>query len=309
MMKKRILNFKSIAVLIGIFLLLGGTVTAQVTEPPVTVDEWLGAVEKYTAEIVSSVDVGAATIESFFDVFVEVVLREGLEESDPVLGRPMTTEEVTEALRTTDGVEDLLGTLGGLQIPNPNPELPPIIVDLTPGAAAFKWGRAGRWSRGPHEFYINNGVRVNQWIRASMNKTNIFWKVLKPGTYSTDCMYLNVHSNGPMTVTLTNSGPLVGPGGSVLTDYALSEYIPTPQDWVEQGRRTFDAAGTVPAVINWVGMDPGSTGSADIGPHKLMKVWNYIEVNSLAGPGDYGTADGGPSAVITVTAAGVSGTN
>jgi hypothetical protein len=127
-----------------------------------------------------------------------------------------------------------------------------------------------------------------------MNKSKIVWKVFKPGVYSTDCMYLNVHSNGDMRLILTNNGALVGPDGAaaIPTQYALSRYIQTPQDLVLQG---LTMAGAEP-VINWVGN--GGEDSAAVGAHALVKVWNAISVNSAVRPGLYTT--NGPSAVITV---------
>jgi len=211
---------------------------------------------------------------------------------DPDLGTALTSEEVT-AIIQGQGPE-LFNELGIVNLP-----LPFAPADLTPGAAVYKWGREGRWSRGPHTFDILTTAKVDQWIRASMNKSRIAWKVFKPGDYSTDCMYLNVHSNGNLKLILDNYGPLTSPDGTTIpTEYALTDYIQTPNDAVFQGQTTQGAA----PIINWVG--DGGSGSAEVGPHKLVKVWNYINVGSNVGPGLYSTPDG-PSAVITVIAAGV----
>jgi hypothetical protein len=127
-----------------------------------------------------------------------------------------------------------------------------------------------------------------------MNKTKIVWQVFKPGVYSTDCMYLNVHSNGDMRLTLANNGALAGPDGAatIPTFYGISEYMRTPPDLVLSDV----TMGGARPIIDWV--PNNQEGSASLPPHMLLKVWNAINVGSEVAPGTYTTP--GASAVITV---------
>jgi hypothetical protein len=293
-MKKRLLRVRNLlAVFIGIFLLLAGNAVAQDPEG----EAWLRELEAATDPLSVNVEGVQFAVDSFFDVFVEAVLREGLPDGvvDPALGgndmfgEPGTavpSEVVTQVIREMG--PELFLALRAVDTPTFGP------VDLTPGAAVYKYDKEGRWSRGPHTFNIYTWVKVNQWIRAAMNKTKIVWKVFKPGIYSTDCMYLNIHSNGDMRVTLANNGPLAAPDGTaaIPTLYGISEYIRTPQDLVLPG---VTMAGARP-VIDWV--PNGAEGSAVLPPHILLKVWNAINVGSEVAPGTYST--GRESAVITV---------
>lgn len=285
-MKKRFFCVRNLSALfIGVFLLVSGNVLAQQAEG----EAWLEQLEAAIGPLSINVENLDFAVDSFFDVFVETVLREGLPDGvdDPLLGTPLSSEEVTAIIR--DMGPELFLALGRVEIPDIG------VVDLTPGAAVYKYDKEGRWSRGPHTFDIYTWARVNQWIRASMNKTKIVWKVFKPGTYSTDCMYLNIHSNGNMNLTLTNNGPLMGPDGTaaIPTVYGISEYIQTTQDLVLDGVTMAGAR----AVIDW--LENGQSRTAEkLPPHILLKVWNAIDVNSGVGPGTY-TTDG-PSAVITV---------
>jgi hypothetical protein len=274
---------------VALMLITGGLSFAQ--EPPTVPDEggeWLGLVEEATQEGVT-VNVEEVTFanDSFFDVFVNVVLREGLppDIQDPLLGTALSSDEVTEIIRSQG--PELYDALQRVQLSDGR------VVQVAPGAAVFKWDPEGRWSRGPHRFEIYTWVMVNQWIRASMNTSKLVWKVFKPGVYSTDCMYMNVHSNGRMRLTLENNGPLTDPAGETMgTAYALSEYIQTPVDLVVAGQTMLGAT----PVIDWV--PDQAAGEAVVGRHALVKVWNSINVNGNAGPGLYTTP--GASAVITV---------
>jgi hypothetical protein len=287
-MTKRQKKRPSILVILAVFLfVLGGALSAD--PPPGEGAEWLAEIESLARMDQSSVNVETVefAVDSFFDVFVNVVLREGLPEgAQDDLGTALSSDEVTAIIQSR-GPE----LRRDLQLVMPDGTAIPV----APGAAVFKWDAEGRWCRGPHIFDIYNWVMVNQWIRASMNSTKLVWKVFKPGEYSTDCMYLNVHSNGAMELTLANYGPLVSDTTTtaVATEYALSEYINTEKDLVLAGRDMLDAT----PVINWV--PDGATGGTNVGPHALVKVWNYINVSSYAPPGLY-TTPNGPSAVITV---------
>jgi hypothetical protein len=287
-MKKRSMKLCCIPVVLLMFFYLGGSAMAD----PLTDEgaEWLAGIEELAAAaegLSINVEEVQFAVESFFDVFVDAVLREGLppDVEDPLLGTALTPDEVTDIIRR-QGPE--LYELLRLVLPDGQ------VIPVAPGALVFKWDREGRWSRGPHKIEIYNWVRINQWIRASMSASKLVWKVFKPGVYSTDCMYLNVHSNGAMTLTLDNLGPLTGDAGTagVNTAYALSEYIQTPPDLVLLGQ----TMGGANPVIDWV--PDQATGEVGVGPHALVKVWNSIEVSSFAPPGLYTT--NGPSAVITV---------
>lgn len=281
--------------LTGIIFLYINTASAQ-TDADLHLQEFIGGVNDALNE--KSLDPGEFLTDSFFDVFVETVLREGLpaDVDDPVLGRSLKPDEVTRTLREdlvdSDGVNPLFEALGTAIGPN-NTE-----IDLTPGAAVYKWGYAGRWCKGPHKFQINTKAMVNQWIRASMNKTNIYWKVFKPGIYTTDCMYLNVHSNGKMDIQLQNMGPLVGPDGQEIpTKYALTDYFYTNTE-VFPNDKLAEITGNDP-IVDWV-TDPTAPGQFEVDQHKLVKVWNSVAVGSHIRPGEYSTD--GPSAIITVVA-------
>lgn len=291
MLKTRVCRHWTVVGFVILLLVIGGAAFAQ-EPPPMPPDEggeWLLLVEEATQEGVT-VNVEEVTFanESFFDVFVEIVLREGLppDIQDPVLGTALSSDEVTEIIRT-EGPE-LYETLGRVELADGR------VVQLAPGAAVYKWDKEGRWSKGPHRFEIYTWVMVNQWIRASMNTSKLVWKVFKPGVYSTDCMYMNVHSNGTMLLTLENNGPLADPAGDIMgTAYALSQYIQTPPDLVVAGQTMLDAT----PVIDWV--PDQAAAEATVGRHALIKVWNSINVSGNAGPGLY-TTPNGPSAVITV---------
>ena len=282
-MKKR-----KFVLIVIFFLIFGGAAFAD----PLTDAgaEWLAEIEELARLGNASINVEEMqfNVDSFFDVFVEVVLREGLprDVQDPNLGPRMESDDVT---RTIEELGPELREALRLVLPD-GTEIP-----VAPGAAVFKWDKEGRLCTGPHRFEIYNWVRVNQWIRASMNASKLVWKVFKPGTYSTDCMYLNVHSNAGMKLTLENLGPLVGGATAegIATEYALSQYISTPMDLVLSGR---DMLGAAP-VIDWV--PDGGIGEQEVGPHALVKVWNSITVGSSVAPGLFTTPDG-PSAVITV---------
>jgi hypothetical protein len=286
-----------LTVVIALTFITGAILWAQDVPPDLLEgtqgESWLRELDAATQDELSiNVEEVQFAVDSFFDVFVETVLREGLPADivDPELGTSLTSEEVTNILREQG--PELFNTLGRVETPTFGP------VTLAPGAAVYKWDREGRSSRGPHRFNLYTWARVNQWIRASMNKTKIAWNVFKPGVYSTDCMYLNVHSNGNMMLTLDNYGPLTGPAGTIPTAYALSTYISTPNDLVLYGR----TMGGARPIINWV--RDAENGTANVGPHRLVKVWNSINVRENVGPGLY-TTPNGPSAVITVIAAGI----
>lgn len=288
---------KFLIVLIALTFFTGAILWAQGVPPDLLKgtegESWLREVDAATEDDLSiNVEEIEFEDDSFFDVFVETVLREGLpaDIKDPELGTSLTSDEVTEILREQG--PELFDALGGVETPTFGP------VNLAPGAAVYKWDKEGRSSRGPHRFNLYTWARVNQWIRASMNKTKIAWTVFKPGVYSTDCMYLNVHSNGNMVLTLDNYGPLTGPAGTIPTAYALSKYIQTPKDLVLYGK----TMGNAVPIINWV--DDGENETANLGAHTLIKVWNSIRVNGNVGPGLYSTPNG-PSAVITLIAAGI----
>jgi hypothetical protein len=288
---------KLLAVVIALTFFTGAILWAQNGPPDLLKgtegESWLREMDAATQEELSiNVEEIQFEVESFFDVFVETVLREGLpaDIDDPELGTALTSEEVTNILREQG--PELFDNLASVETPTFGP------VNLAPGAAVHKWDREGRSSRGPHTFNLYTWARVNQWIRASMNKTKIAWNVFKPGRYSTDCMYLNVHSNGNMMLTLDNKGPLTGPAGTIPTAYALSTYIQTPNDLVLYGR----TMGNARPIIDWV--EDEESGTANVGPHRLVKVWNSINVRENVGPGLY-TTPAGPSAVITVIAAGI----
>ncbi len=286
------LNKSILKTLVGIILLMSISLFAQLDGTDG--EKWLEEMEEATREGLSmNVEEIQFANDSFFDVFVETVLREGLPEGvvDPELGTALTSEEVTRILRAQG--PELVNALRPVQLPNFG------LVQLAPGAAVKKWDKEARWSRGPHVLNLYTWARVNQWIRISMNKSKIAWSVYKPGRYSTDCMYLNIHSNGKIRMNLDNYGPLTGPAGTTVpTSYALSKYIQTPPDHVFV-RKTMNGA---EPVIDWV--DDGQSGTADVGNHTLVKVWNHINVHENVGPGLYSTPDG-PSAVITVIAAGI----
>jgi hypothetical protein len=278
---------------IGVLLLIGANVVAQEGEGAA----WLEELEAAVGPLSVNVENVDFAVDSFFDVFVEAVLREGLPSDvidpelggNPIFGEPGTavpSEEVTRVIRELG--PELYLTLRAADTPTFGP------VDLTPGAAVHKYDKEGRWSRGPHTFDIYTWVRVNQWIRASMNKTKIVWQVFKPGVYSTDCMYLNVHSNGGMRLTLANNGALAGPDGAatIPTFYGISEYIRTPPDMVLPDV----TMGGARPIIDWI--PNNQEASAPVPPHILLKVWNAINVGSGVAPGTY-TAPGA-SAVITV---------
>lgn len=284
-MKKR-----KLVLIVIFFLVFGGAAFAD----PLTDAgaEWLSELEELARLGNASINVEEMEFnnDSFFDVFVDVVLREGLP-------RDIQDPNFPEGGLDSDDVTRIIEELG--------PELREALrlvlpdgteISVAPGAAVFKWDKEGRWCTGPHSFEIYNWVRVNQWIRASMNTSKLVWKVFKPGTYSTDCMYLNVHSNAGMKLTLENLGPLLGDAttdAEISTEYALSQYISTPMDLVLSGRDMLGA----PPVIDWV--PDGGIGEQEVGPHALVKVWNSITVGSSVAPGLFTTPDG-PSAVITV---------
>jgi hypothetical protein len=284
--KRFIFRYRRPILLISILLFLGGYAASD----PLADEgaEWLNAVEEAAAQELSiNVEDVNFAFDSFFDVFVEVVLREGLpsDMEDPILGTALTSEEVSEIIRRQG--PELFQVLPRLVLPDGQ------VVPTAPGAAVYKWDPEGRWSRGPHRFAIYNWVMVNQWIRASMNTTKLVWKVFKPGVYSTDCMYLNVHSNGNMLLTLDNLGPLADAAGNTIeTAYGFSSYIYTDPDLVLPGQ----SMGGADMLMEWV--PDGGFGRLPVGPHQLVKVWNSISVGSGAAPGLF-TTDG-PSAVITV---------
>ena len=250
-----------LAAIAALFLVFGGNAVAQIPDEG---SEWLKLLEEATAEGLSiNVEEQQFAVDSFFDVFVEVVLREGLppDVEDPLLGTALSSEEVSAIIREQG--PELFELLGRVQLPTGQ------VITLAPGAAVFKWDPEGRWSRGPHRFDIYTWVRVNQWIRASMNTSKFVWNVFKPGVYSTDSMYMNLHSNGPMTLTLQNNGPLTDPAGEVLrSSYALSRYIQTPNNLVVAGQSMLGAT----PVVDWV--PDGAAGEASVGNHILLKVWN-----------------------------------
>ena len=76
---------------------------------------------------------------------------------------------------------------------------------------------------------------------------------------------------------------------------ALSNYVHTEPNEVFPGQTI---NGATDMIIPWVG--DGETGSADVGAHQLVKVWNHIIVPEEVSPGLY-TTPNGPAAVITVT--------
>lgn len=286
-MKKTLIKRLCIPVFFAaFFFIIGGAVSAD--PPPDEGGAWFAEIDAIS-RLPQSVNVEDIQFEmdSFFDVFVEVVLREGLPAgAQDDLGTALSSDDVTDII--LEQGPELYETLR-LVLPDGDE------ISVAPGAAAHQWDPEGRWNRGPHTFDIYNWVSVNQWIRASMSSSKLVWKVFKPGEYSSDCMYLNVHSNANMRLTLDNFGPLIGDDGTegVATAYALSEYIRTPKDLVLTGR---EMAGATP-VIDWV--PDGESGEQEVGPHTLVKVWNSIRVGSSLSPGFYATPDG-PSAVITV---------
>jgi len=240
--------------------------------------------------------------DSFFDVFVEIVLEEGITDDMEIPGivnpgkmlAPMTSDEVTQRIR--QDMPQLFEALPELNVTVDGTTQP---VPVAPGAAVYKWGHAGRWSRGPHVFNIQTTAKVYQWIRASIYATNIVWTVFKPGAYSTDCIYLNLHSNAGLSVALTNNGPLVGttPSGVnvvIPTAYALSDYVTTAMNEVFLGQTTQGAT----IQVGWV--PDGASGTGVLPAHKMLKLWNFVRVGSDVPPGTYATS--GPSAVLTVMA-------
>jgi hypothetical protein len=263
-------------------LLLGGSLFAQ------TPDDWLALIEEQLAGL--SVDVRRLyedQADSFFDDFVNLVEGETTE----------TADEVTAEIQARGRL--LYTQLGGIEVPGG-------VIDLTPGAAVYKYEPEGVWSSGPHRLELQTVAIVNQWIRASLRSSQILWKVIKPGIYVTDSMLMNIHSNGGVVVTLTNLGPLeytdpiTGAVHEIETAYAMTDFFNTLPNEVYRGPDL--PAGTV-ALIDWVndtGTEP-PVGSATLGPHTLVKLWNRIFVDSNDPPGRYETPNG-PSAVITLSA-------
>jgi hypothetical protein len=220
--------------------------------------------------------------------FEETVLMEEAEGLPDDMQR-IDSDEVTRILR---GMPELFNALGEVELELPDP-IGLINVNLTPGAAVIKWDPEGRWCSGPHIFNIYTVAKVNQWIRASMKKTRIAWKVFKPGRYVTDCMYMNVHSNAQVNVSLKNQGPLANPAGlTIPTWYAISKYIQTLQDEVFYNN---PPSGFDP-IIDWV--PDGEEGTNNLPSHAYVKLWNMIYVNKDVPPGLYTTANA--SAVITI---------
>jgi len=280
-------------------------VVTAIAQPPFAGDEgdtFLGMLEdaiKKSPQASVKVEELFADEPDMADLYVRTVLQEGLPEGldDPELGPALTSDQVTEIIQ-----EEI-----GLRVPGRLELGDGTVVNLAPGAAVWKWGGQGRWCRGPHVFRITNRALVNQWIRASMNKTNIAWKVFKPGIYTTDCMYLNVHSNGRVRVQLKNGGPLIGENGEIPSKFALTGYVSTfagngYSDRVFRGDNLDDIlssldTGASVETDGWID-DPDTPGYVDVDYHKLFKLWNSIYVNSNVRPGLYRNNE---SATITLT--------
>ncbi|MCR4426039.1 MAG: hypothetical protein NUW23_07620 [Firmicutes bacterium] len=118
---------------------------------------------------------------------------------------------------------------------------------------------------------VTTHASVAQWIEWSLSGTRWDWRVMKPGTYATDCITATLKSNGAVAINYDGFADLAyqGTGGveqTIDTWYAFGPTIPAPtsSSWVRAADLNND--------------DDLVPDSAALHAGLSWKLWNKIQV-------------------------------